>query len=160
MSTNNQISVAIPKTVIDSVAQKLQQCRTELAPYLQGLTADERQVIFKMGNKTVATVQKTKSYVETNPEFVPAYMDKAEFLKDEAIVSQLSPIANLAAQLTADVEDTVMLAGSEALQSALLYYGQVREAQAKGVPTARAIYEDLVARFSRRGGGRPAAQKE
>ena len=79
--------------------------------------------MLKMGNKTVATVQKTKSYVDTNPEFVPAYMDKAEFLKDEAIVKQLNPISNLATQIFSDVDETLLLLGSEALQSALLYYG-------------------------------------
>ncbi len=149
MSTQNQISIEIPQTVIDTVMQKLQDCKSALAPYLQGLTAEERQSLFKMGNKTVATVQKTKSYVDTNPEFVPAYMNKEEFLKDEAVVSQLSPITNLATQLNSDVEDTIMLCGSEALQMALLYYGQVKEAQSKGVATAKPIYEDLKERFAR-----------
>jgi hypothetical protein len=151
MSTQNQISIEIPQTVITDVMQKLQECKAALAPYLQGLTAEERQSLFKMGNKTVATVQKTKSYVETNPEFVPAYMNKVEFLKDEAVVSQLSPIANLASQLAIDVEDTVMLSGSEALQMAMLYYGQVKEAQSRGIPTAKPIYEDLKERFARGG---------
>jgi len=151
MSTQNQISIEIPQTVITDVMQKLQECKAALAPYLQGLTAEERQSLFKMGNKTVATVQKTKSYVETNPEFVPAYMNKVEFLKDEAVVSQLSPIANLASQLAIDIEDTVMLSGSEALQMAMLYYGQVKEAQSRGIPTAKPIYEDLKERFARGG---------
>jgi hypothetical protein len=43
----------------------------------------------------------------------------------------------------------MMLAGSEALQSALLYYGQVKEANSKGVPTAKPIYDDLSERFKR-----------
>ena len=123
MSTKNQISIEIPQTVIDKVLQRLQDCKNDLAPYLQWLSADERQSLFKMGNKTVATVQKTKSYVDTNPEFVPAYMDKAEFLKDEAIVTQLNPISNLATQIVSDVDETLLLSGNEALQSALLYYG-------------------------------------
>ena len=150
MSTQNQISIDIPQTVIDSVMQKLQACKTELAPYLQGLTADEREKMLKMGDKTVATVQKTKSYVDTNPEFVPSYMDKAEFLRDEAVVTQLSPVVNLSKQIMSDAADTVMLAGSEALYNALLYYGQVKEATHKGVPTAKPIYEDLSERFSKR----------
>ena len=149
MSTTNQINIEIPQTVIDEVIQKLQECKTALAPYLQGLTADERQSLFKMGNKTVATVQKTKKYVDTNPEFVPAYMDSEEFLKDEKVVTQLSSIINLTAQLNSDADDTMMLAGSEALQSALLYYGQVKEAHSKGIPTAKPIYEDLSERFKR-----------
>lgn len=103
-----------------------------------------------MGDKTVATVQKTKSYVVTNPEFVPSYMDKVEFLKDEAVITQLKPIVNLANQLSSDVDDTIMLCGVEALASALFYYGQVREANSKGVPTAKPIYEDLSERFARK----------
>lgn len=128
----------------------MQECKTLLAPFLQGLTSKQRQDMFKMGDKTVATVQKTKSYVDTNPQFVPNYMDKPEFLKDEAVVTQLNPITNLAKQLYVDTSDTVMLAGSEAIKQALFYYGSVKEAQTKGVATAKPIYEDLKERFARK----------
>lgn len=149
MSTQNQINIEIPQAIIDDVVAKLQECKTALAPYLQGLTAKERQEFFKMGDKTVATVQKTKTYVDTNPEFVPSYMDKTAFLNDVAVVTQLLPVVNLATQLATDADDTLLLAGSEALQSAMLYYGQIREANSKGVPTAKPIYQDLSERFKR-----------
>jgi hypothetical protein len=158
MSTQNQISIVIPQDVINTVTQKLQDCKIALAPYLQGLTNEECISLFKMGDKTVATVQKTKSYMDTNPEFVPSYLDKAEFLKDETVVSQLSPIVNLAKQLASDADDTVMLCGSEALQEAMFYYGQVKEAASKGIPTAKPIYEDLKARFSKRSKKNNASQ--
>jgi hypothetical protein len=151
MSTKNQISVEIPQNVLAEVNQKLQECKTLLAPYLQALTVEDRKSLFKMGDKTVATVQKVKSYLETNPEFAPSYMDKAEFLKDEAVVSGLSPIFNLAEQLASDLDDTVTLAGSEALTASMLYYGSTKEAASKGVATAIPIYEDLSQRFSKRG---------
>jgi hypothetical protein len=131
MSTQNQISIVIPQAVIDVAMQNLQDCKTALAPYLQGLTNDQRQSLFKMGDKTVATVQKTKSYVETNPEFVPSYMDKVEFLKDETVVTQLDPIANLARQITSDVDDTVTLSGSEALQQACFIMARLKKPQTK-----------------------------
>jgi hypothetical protein len=57
-----------------------------------------------MGDKTVATVQKVKTYLNTNPEFAPAYMNQEEFLKDEAVVTGLSPLANLAQQLASDMK--------------------------------------------------------
>ena len=98
----------------------------------------------------MATAQKVKSYLDTNPEFIPNYMDKTEFLKDEAVISQLTPIANITEQLSRDLSDTIMLAGSEAIYGALLYYGQVKEAYVKGIPTAKPIYEDLSARFTKR----------
>lgn len=152
MSTKNQISVEIPASVITEVTQKLQDCKTLLAPYLQALTVEDRKSLFKMGDKTVATVQKVKSYLETNAEFAPNYMDKTEFLKDEAVVTALTPIGNLATQLATDVQDTITLAGSEALVAALLYYGTTKEASDKGVATAKPIYDDLSQRFTRKGG--------
>lgn len=151
MSTKNQISVEIPMAVIAEVNQKLQDCKALLAPYLQGLTTEERKSLFKMGDKTVATVQKVKSYMDTNPEFIPNYMDKTEFLKDEAVVTSLTPLVNLATQLASDIEDTLTIAGSEALISALLYYGTTKEASDKGVATAKPIYDDLSQRFVRKG---------
>jgi hypothetical protein len=54
---------------------------------VQGLTVKERKTLFKLGKKTVSTVQKTKSYVDTNPEFIPFYMNKSEFLKNEKVVT-------------------------------------------------------------------------
>jgi hypothetical protein len=150
MSAPNQLNVEIPQTVIDSVLAKLGDCKAELAPYMQGLTAQERQDLFKMGDKTVSTVQKTQSYTVTNPEFAPAYMDIREFNRDIAVVNQLKPLEDLAKQIVVDISDTSMLAGSEALQQALFYYGQVREANSKGVATSRAIYDDLQPRFSRK----------
>lgn len=159
MSTKNQISIEIPKTVIGDVTDKLQECRALLAPYLQGLTAEEKETIFKMGDKTVATVQKVKDYTEINPEFAPSYMDKAEFLKDVAVVTDLSPLRNLSNQLASDLGDTIMLAGNEALLAALLYYGTVKEASDKGIATAKPIYEDLSKRFTRKG-NKPAPENK
>lgn len=111
-----------------------------------------------MGDKTVATVQKVKSYMDTNPEFIPAYMNTAEFLKDEAVVSSLDPLGNLATQLASDIKDTMMLAGSEAIVGALLYYGTTKEAAAKGIVTAQPIYEDLSQRFTRKTPRKEASQ--
>ncbi len=151
MSTQNQISIVIPQQVIDSVTLKMQECKQLLEPYLQALKATDKASIFKMGDLSVATVKKVKAYMDTNPEFVPNYMDKTEFLKDEAVVTLLNPIGNLANQLASDIEDTVTLAGGEAMQASLLYYGQVKEAHHRGIASAKPIYEDLSQRFSKKG---------
>lgn len=147
MNTSNRISEVIPEEVIVDVTKKLNECRIALAPYLFGLTEKERQDLFKMGDKTVATVQKVKSYVDTNPEFVPKYMQVTEFNQDTAVATVLTPIQNVAFQLASDLDDTRLLAGSEALAEAMFYYGSVREAANRGVVQAKPIYDDLVQRF-------------
>lgn len=151
MSTKNQISVQIPQTVIDEVTQNLQKSRILLATYLQALAPGQKKSIFKMGDKTVATVQKVEDYTETNPEFSPSYMDQPEFVKDVSVVTDLSPLRNLSTQLASDLSDTITIAGNEALLAALLYYGSVKEASSKGVVAATPIYEDLSERFTRKG---------
>lgn len=95
MSTQNQINIEIPQTIIDGIMQKLQECKTDLEPYLQELTSEECISFFKVGNKTVSRIQK-KSSVGTNSDIVPSFMNKVEFYKDEELVSQQNPFANLA----------------------------------------------------------------
>ena len=155
MSISNRVSEVIPDAVIIDVTKKLNECKIALEPYLIGLTEKERQDLFKMGNKTVATVQKVKSYTDTNPEFVPTYMQTAEFDKDATVVTQLTPIQNVAFQLASDLDDTRMLSGSEALAEALIYYGSVREAANRGIPQAKPIYADLKERFTKRNNPKP-----
>lgn len=152
MSTNNQISVEIPKEVLTQVETKLKEVKTLLAPYLQALRADTINSLYKMGDKSVATVQKVEYYLTTNPEFAPAYMNQEEFKKDVAVVSGLTPIYNMTKQLSADLSDTIILAGSEAMVGSMLYYGFVKEAAAKGVATAKPIYDDIKQRFTRKKG--------
>jgi hypothetical protein len=155
MSISNRVSEVIPEAVITEVTNKLNECRIALAPYLLGLTEQERQDLFKMGNKTIATVQKVQSYVQTNPDFIPSYMQTNEFGKDVTVASVLTPLHNVALQLASDMDDTRMLAGSEALAEALIYYGSVREASSRGIAQAKPIYDDLRQRFTKRNRPKP-----
>lgn len=152
MSVSNRVNEVIPQEVIDDVTKKLNDCRVALAPYMIGLTENERQSLFKQGDKTVATVQKVSMYLGTNPELAPSYMDQVAFAKDEIIVTALMPLHNMANQLAVDLDDTRLLAGSEALAEAMFYYGSSREAAGKGVVQAKPIYDDLKTRFTFRKG--------
>jgi hypothetical protein len=50
-------------------------------------------------------------------------------------------------QLHENVDDTVMVAGSEAYQSALVSYNSVKMAAHQDIPNAKAVYEELKKRF-------------
>jgi hypothetical protein len=45
------------------------------------------------------------------------------------------------------IDDTVMVAGSEAYQAALVFYNAVKAAAAQDIPGAKGVYDDLKARF-------------
>lgn len=74
-------------------------------------------------------------------------MNKEEFRKDATVVIALQPLYQVLAPLLSDIEDTRMLAGSEAMTEGKSYYGSVSLAAKAGASGAQAIYEDLSERF-------------
>lgn len=56
------------------------------------------------------------------------------------------------------MQDTSMLAGSEADEFARAYYGAVGQAAKMGVPNAQAIYDDLSVRYEAQRANRPKKQ--
>lgn len=147
MSTPNRINVSIPPAIIADALAKLKEVVKLLEPYLESLTVEERKTIPKMSDKTVAFVTKTEAYTDTNLEFAPAYMEIPAFKNDIALVTDLKDLLDIVTQLAGNIDDTSMLAGSEAYIAALLYYNSVKGAVKAGQPNAKPIYEDLAKRF-------------
>jgi len=147
MSNANRVSADIPAAVITEVTTKLNEVRALLVPYLEALTPEERRTLPKMSDKTIAFVNKTETYTISNPEFAPGFMEVAEFAKDMQVVVELKPILDICEQLVSNLDDTSMLAGSEAYVQALMYYNGVKLAAKTGQASARPIYDDLSVRF-------------
>jgi hypothetical protein len=59
-------------------------------------------------------------------------------------------------QLEETIDDTEMVAGSEAYQAALVFYKSVKMAVAQDIPGTKAVYKELKTRFPQRGGRREA----
>lgn len=147
MSTANRVSAEIPAAVVTEAMQKLMEVTQLLKPYLQALTVEERRVLAKMSDKTIAFVTKTEGYSVTNPEFAPSFMEVPEFGKDIHLVQEIKPLLDVCEQLASNLDDTSMLGGSEAYMAALLYYGSVKMAAKTGQTGAKPIYDDLSMRF-------------
>jgi hypothetical protein len=52
-------------------------------------------------------------------------------------------------QLKENIDDTELIAGSEAYQEALMFYNNVKLSAGQDVPGAKAVYEELKKRFHR-----------
>ena len=154
MAAENKSIVLIPAAVLTQITDLINQANAALQPYVTALTNEERKSIPKMSDKTQAFVEKTVGYVGSNPEFVPAYMNTEDFAIDFTNTTGLDPILKLAEQLYNNLNDTEMVAGSEAYISALMYYNNVKQGDKNGIPAARSIHEDLQKRFP----GRPKRQ--
>ena len=147
MSQDNRISASIPKQVVDEALSNIKKAADALKPYLHGLTGDERSSIAKMGDKSVPFVSKSFTYCGSNPEFAPNFLDVPEMGKDVDVVETLTPVFNAVNVFQSDLDDTIMLCGSEAFTAARYYYNSVGFAAKNGNTSAKPIAEDLAKRF-------------
>jgi hypothetical protein len=152
---NDKHQTAIPDTVLTQVHDQLAAILQLLQPYTVALTPHERQTLLKMGDKSLAFVEKTREYAHDNPNLGPGFVDMAAFDADYHDAHNLWAALALAQQLTAAIEDTTTAAGSDAYHTALTIYHNIQAAARNDVPGAQTIYEDLKTRFpgkKRRGG--------
>ncbi len=141
---------SIPQEILEQASSKANEMLAILKPFMITLTPVERADMLKMGDKSTSFVLKALEYSRTNPEFAPGYMVMSEFEVDVNDSQNLIPVLNVVSQLYNAIDDTKMVAGSEAYQSALLYYNGVQRAMDLNVPGAKAIYEELKIRFPSR----------
>ncbi|MGL1889323.1 MAG: hypothetical protein OCD76_22605 [Reichenbachiella sp.] len=151
MSTENVISIDIPEADVQTVKDAFATIKTTLSPYILALTPEQRKTIPKMSDGTEPFVSKVMDYAVSDPQFAPPYMNVPEMQKDFDVVSELMPLLRSVDQLTANLSDTTMMAGSEAYVASLSYYNSVKMAAKMNVPGAKAIHDDLKKRFEGQG---------
>jgi hypothetical protein len=146
MSTNEH-SVSIPVDVLAQAQSLAEQLRTLLNPYVHPLTPTERHDLSKMGEKTLSFVEKAFELAGLNPNLRPSYLDMATFTVDFNDARNIIPLHVTIQQTAENIDDTRMLAGSEAYHAALIFYNATKRAASDDVPGAKAVYEALKARF-------------
>jgi hypothetical protein len=149
MSQENLISTTIPAETMAAINTNMTALTTALANVLLfNLTADDRKTMRVMGDKSIAFVQKALEYAQNNPALMPPYLDLTEAKKDFALAHDLYGILQQLNTLQRAVEDTMMVAGSEAYDAALIFYNSVKGASRVNVPGSEAVYNDLQQRFA------------
>ena len=149
MSKENVVSIQIPEEELNEVKTQIKAVKTTLAKYLISLKPTERKTLAKMSDKTVPFVEKVTEYTATNTEFIPPYLQTEELLIDVKAYNDLMQVHREVEQLCSQLDDTVMMSGSEAYVAALAYYNCVRQAARMNIPNAKTIYQDLKQRFDR-----------
>ena len=147
MATRNLVSIKISKdnkTKIDAAVVELNQL---LKPMLISLTPQQRREVPKMGDRTAPLVEKILDYARSNPEFTPPYMDVDEMEVDLKAVDELQSIYRPLLQLMQQLDDSILLSGSEAYVASLAYYNSVKVGARMNVRNAKAIFRDLQQRF-------------
>ena len=158
MPQQNLVSFGLPENDLAEIRTAISTLSTKLLPALKSLTAPERMEMAKMGDKTVAFVQKALEHCTANPELAPQFLDVTEFSGDVRAVETLRSIHAPLLQITDSLSDTMMLAGSDAYAAALIFYNSVRTAQRSNVVKAGTIFNDLSSRFPGRQKARQAQE--
>ena len=155
MAQQDLIAVNIPEADLADIKAAIATLAAKLKPHLQTLTTQERIELPKMGDKTVAFVQKALEYGQQNKDLVPSFLDLAALATDVKAVQSLRELAQGLNPITDALNDSMTLSGSEAYQGALVFYSNVKNAAKVKAPNAGTIYDDLSSRFP----GAPAKKK-
>jgi len=148
MSQENLISTELPSAVAADITEKLNAINTALAGILLfNLTGQDRLELYKLGDKSIAFVEKALEYASNNPALVPSYLDLGEANKDLKLSKDLNNILKQVSTLQRAIEDTAMVAGSEAYDAALVFYASVKGASRVNVPGSQSVFEDLQKRY-------------
>jgi hypothetical protein len=143
--SENRVSISLSPEQITRIEDALNTVLAELQPICITLTPGQRQQILKMGPATIPFVNSVNAHSQQSPQFVPSFIDVTELNKDVVAVNVLSKISILTAKIIQLLEDTVMLAGSEAMVASLPIYHSVKIAAKSNVPGAEVIYNILKA---------------
>lgn len=157
MAQANQIAFEMGEAELAAVRQAIATLNATLLPRLRQLSAQERHELPKMGDRTVAFVQKCHEYGQIHAELVPSFLDMDDFKIDLKAVETLRGLERSLLPLTEALSDSLMLSGSEAYQAALVFYGNTRQAAKLKVGAAASVYDDLSARFPGAVGAKKAA---
>ena len=153
--TQNIHRQAIPADVLEQIETKSREIKDLIAPYTIALTSSERRAIPKMGDKSMAFVEKAYQYFMEDPSLRPNFIDEADYTADYRDAMDLRVAATNIAQLNDTLSDLLLISGSEAYQSSLSMYANLAAQAERNVGNAKTLYGELSKRFPRRrrGGG-------
>jgi hypothetical protein len=139
------------RKVLDAIAI----VNATITPHLISLNPTERKDLPKIHNGIMPFLKKAMTYAETNPTFLPLYIDASALKADLDAIDKLSEVLKSIEKLYINLADTVILSGSEAYVASLAFYTSVKHAAKMNVPRAKAISDDLSIHFCNP--GKPAA---
>ncbi len=140
----NEIDEQTLQTAVDAITQ----LQKDLEPSLKALSVRERRSLPKMGDGSIAFVDKAHEYAQAYNELVPSFLDLPQMTQNLKLYYQLQALSRALNPLAAVINDTMLFAGSGAYTSALAIYRNTKNAKKMNVQHARPIHDNLSQRFS------------
>lgn len=148
--TNNRLNITATAAQITSVKGAIQNININF-PFLVGLTQEERMALSTIDVSNKAFTEDAINAALNNATLLPSYISVTNMQADLALFMQLDEIILMLKQTLEKLQDTQLLAGSEAFAASLTLYKLFGSAADAGMPGADAIYNQLKLRFAGQG---------
>jgi hypothetical protein len=145
----NQISVSLTDAQWQEAETAVQTLKKLFEGQLVTLTPKQRQAITKMGSGSLSFTEKAADYARSNPELLPPHVPVEEFEIDLKAARKLNVLFQALSQFVAQLDDSMLLSGSEAFTAARTYYAAAKVAAKTNSAGAKVIASDLAVRFAR-----------
>lgn len=122
---NPTIDATLTEQDVEKVIATFKTVREEL-DFLAGLSAPERRQIAKMGRKAQTFTARALDMAAQHNDLMPRHLDIEKARRDLALFEAISPILQAVNHLRELLEDTQMIAGSEAYAAARLAYNSAK----------------------------------
>lgn len=151
---DQNVNATLSDADIKAIKDAIQAIHAKL-PFLSGLTPEKRQQLVKLGPKSYTFAFQALDAAEDNLELMPRFLDIEAARQDLELYESLNSILQNLSQLYKLIEDTQMIAGSEAYAAARKAYSSLKT-NGKGIGLDDVI-DNLSQRFQPRPRREPAA---
>lgn len=143
MALDNLISLSFTTEEFTQLDKALQSIETVLSGKTINLTPEERQQYGSIAEQNKLFVNKAKIYMEQYPQYIPNFLDKAEFDKDYLGREQVEQRLQIMSSLTEQLSDTKVLLDHDNYHNAIIFYRNMKFLSGENVPGTNVIYEDM-----------------
>lgn len=143
----NRIDATLSPEDKDKILQFIRDIEAKL-PFLVDLSAAEIASLSKMGDRGQSFVYDAITQAEQDDSFLPRSFDVAAMRRDIDLIERLPPIIAALASLKERLDDTYILAGSDAYAGALVIYDSAQK-HGKGAALSESL-NNMSKRFSRK----------
>jgi len=156
---SNRIDATLTAASIQEAKNELHSFE-DLLPFLTGLTPQERMTLPKINVSNKIFVEDSLMHIQNTPGVLPPYVDVVKLKNDLVLYTQMDELLSVARRIVEKLEDTMMLAGSEAFVMSLVAYRLFAAAAVAGVPGADTAYNHLQQRFKQASEGEVIPEEE
>lgn len=143
MALENLISVSFTEAELTQLDQALNSIESVLQGKTINLTSEQRQQYGSIAEQNKLFVNKAKSYMEQYPQFVPPFLDKAEYDRDYAARQQLETRMQRLNSVNEQLSDTKILLDFDNCHNSITFYRNMKYLSGENVPGTNVIYDDM-----------------